>query len=83
MRITYENNVYEIPEGVAIREGLKEQIENSPIKDIIAARYNNTIESLNFPINRDGEIEFFNRQDKDGRIIYIRGLLFLMSKAFS
>ena len=83
MKITYENEVLEIPEGITIREGLKDKIETSNIKDIIAARYNNTIESLNFTINRDGEIEFFNIQDKDGRIIYIRGLLFLMSKAFS
>ena len=83
MKITYENEILEIPEGMPIKEGLKDKIENSNIKDIIAARYNNTIESLNFPINRDGEIEFFNRQDKDGRIIYIRGLLFLVSKAFS
>ena len=82
MKITYENEILEIPEGTKIREGLKEKMEASNIKDIIAARYNNTIESLDFPINRDGEIEFFNRQDKDGRIIYIRGLLFLMSKAF-
>lgn len=82
MKITYENEILEIPEGTKIREGLKEKIETSNIKDIIAARYNNTIESLDFPINRDGEIEFINRQDKDGRIIYIRGLLFLMSKAF-
>ena len=83
MKITYENEILEIPEGITIREGLKDKIESSNIKEIIAARYNNTIESLNFPINRDGEIEFINRQDKDGRIIYIRGLLFLMSKAFS
>ena len=82
MKITYENEILEIPEGTKIREGLKEKIETSNIKDIIAVRYNNTIESLDFPINRDGEIEFINRQDKDGRIIYIRGLLFLMSKAF-
>ena len=70
MKITYENEILEIPEGTKIREGLKEKMEASNIKDIIAARYNNTIESLDFPINRDGEIEFINRQDKDGRIIY-------------
>ena len=35
------------------------------------------------PIKKDGEIEFINREDKDGRIIYIRGLLFIMSMAFS
>lgn len=83
MRITYENKEYEVQKGITIREAFKEQIENSKIKDIIAARLNNTIESLNLPIKDDGEIEFINRSDRDGRIIYIRGLLFIMSKAFS
>lgn len=83
MRITCENKNYDIQEGLTIREALKEQIEKSNINDIIAVRYNNTIESLNLPITYDGEIEFINRCDRDGRIIYIRGLLFVMSKAFS
>lgn len=83
MRITYEDEILEVKEGTTIKEALKSQIEKSSIKDIIAARFNNTIESLNLPIKKDGNIEFINRADKDGRIIYIRGLLFLMSKAFS
>lgn len=83
MRITYENEVIQAQEGTTIMEALKEQIERSSIKDIIAVRFNNNIESLNMPIRKDGNIEFINRSDKDGRNIYIRGLLFLMSKAFS
>lgn len=83
MKITYENEVYEVENGTTVGEAFKEQIEKSEIKEIIAARLNNTIVSLKTPITEDGEIEFFNRQDKDGRIIYIRGLLFLMCKAFS
>lgn len=83
MRITYEDEILEVKEGTTIKDALKEQIEKSSIKDIIAARFNNTIESLSLPIKKDGNIEFINRADKDGRIIYIRGLLFLMSKAFS
>ncbi len=83
MRVTYENETIEVEEGTTIGEALKNQIEKSSIKDIIAARFNNTIESLNLPIKKDGNIELINRADKDGRIIYIRGLLFLMSKAFS
>ena len=84
MRITYENEQIDVKEGTTIKDALKTQIENSDLKDIIAARFNNTIESLNLPIKKDGKIEFINRiNDKDGRIIYIRGLLFLMSKAFS
>ena len=83
MKITYENEVYEVENGVTIGDAFKEQIEKSEIKDIIAARLNNNIVSLKTPITNDGELEFFNRQDKDGRIIYIRGLLFLVCKAFS
>ena len=83
MKITYDNREFDIEENTTIGEAFKKEIENSKLKDIIAARFNNTIESLNLPIKKDGEIEFINREDKDGRIINIRGLLFIMSMAFS
>lgn len=85
MKITYENKDYEVQEGLTIREALKEQMEASNVKDIIAARLNNTIESLNLPLTNDhsGEIEFISRNERDGRNIYIRGLLFVVSKAFA
>ena len=83
MKITYENKEYEVENGVAIGDAFKEQILESDLKEIIAVRYNNSIASLKTPITEDGEIEFINRQDRDGRIIYIRGLLFLMCKAFA
>ena len=83
MKITYDNREFDIEENTTIGEAFKKEIENSKLKDIIAARFNNTIESLNLPIKKDGEIEFINREDKEGRIIYIRGLLFIMSMAFS
>ena len=83
MKITYENKEYDVEYGVAVGDAFKEQIENHELKNIIAARLNNSIVSLKTPITEDGELEFFDRQDKDGRIIYIRGLLFLVCKAFS
>ena len=83
MEITYNGHEINVEKGTVIKDALKKEIENSDIKDIIAVRLNNSIESLNAPILEDGEIEFINREDKDGRIIYIRGLLFVMSKAFS
>ena len=84
MKLTYENEIIEAEAGMPLKDALKMQLENSNIKEIIAARYNNSIASLNEPVSRDGIVEFINRKnDKDGRIIYIRGLLFLMSKAFS
>ena len=83
MKIVYKGQEIEVEAGTTIREALKTQIENGDIKDVIAARFNNSIESLNLPIYKDGEIELFDRTDRDGRIIYICGLLYVMSKAFS
>lgn len=82
MKIIYQNKEFNIEKGTTIEEAFKEQIEKSTIKDIIAAKFNNIIASLKMPIEEDGVIEFIDRQDREGRIIYIRGLLFLMCKAF-
>jgi len=82
MKIIYNNKEYNIEKGISIGEAFKTEIENSNKDEIIAARLNNVIESLKAPIVNDGELEFISRKEKDGRNIYIRGLLFLMSKAF-
>lgn len=79
MKITFENENFNIEEGKTIKEAFGDKILSD---DVIAARYNNAVASLNQPIHKDGNIKFITRQEKDGRIIYIRGLLYLMSKAF-
>ena len=38
---------------------------------------------LNFEINEDGKIELIKIKDKDGMRIYRRGLIYIVSKAFS
>ncbi len=78
MKIIFENQEYEIKENTTIKEAFDAKLE----EDIIAARYNNSIASLNHKINKNGKIEWISRKEKDGRIIYIRGLLYIMSKAF-
>ncbi len=83
MIIKCENELIEIEEPISIKEGLKVQIEKSDVKDIIAARYNNEVVSLDKEINKDGKIEFINKQNRDGRYIYIRGALYIASKAIS
>lgn len=79
MKIEFQGKKYEVRENMTIIEAFYNKVDS---EDIIAARYNNVIVSLNHLINKDGKIEFIKRQEKDGRIIYIRGLLYLMSKAF-
>ena len=79
MKIIFDNKEYDIEENKTIKEAFQDKIFSD---DIIAARYNNSIASLNHPIRKDGQISFISRKEKDGRIIYIRGLLYVMSKAF-
>ena len=83
MIIKCENELIEIEEPISIKEGLKAQIEKSDVKEIIAARYNNEVVSLDKEIDKDGKIEFINKQNRDGRYIYIRGALYIASKAIS
>lgn len=83
MIIKCENELIEIDEPISIKEGLKAQIEKSDVKEIIAARYNNEVVSLDKEIDKDGRIEFINKQNRDGRYIYIRGALYIASKAIS
>lgn len=77
MKILFENEEYMVEEGKTIQEAFGNKITS---EDVIAARYNHSIASLHQPIFEDGEISFITRQEKDGRDIYIRGLLYLMSK---
>ncbi len=75
MKIICNGKTFDVDEGVALKDGLKEVIpENS-----IAAKYNNELASLNQPVNKDGVVEFIDRTTKEGREIYIRGLLYLVS----
>ncbi|MCI8310510.1 MAG: nucleoside kinase [Clostridia bacterium] len=77
MKIICNDKLFDIKEGISLREGLEEVMP----KEAIAARYNNEIASLNQPINKDGKVEFIDRKVKDGREIYIRGLLYIASMA--
>ncbi|MBR3511369.1 MAG: nucleoside kinase [Clostridia bacterium] len=81
MKIIYNNKEYNFDEDVEIREGFKDEIANFP-GEVLACRYHNKVCSLKHKLNKDGEIEFFDINDKDGRTIYIRGILYIMSKAF-
>ena len=50
---------------------------------IIACICNNQIQSLNHILKEDTNIKFIDISDKDGLRIYIRGLSYIMAKAFS
>lgn len=82
MKITYKDVTVDVPRGTKIMDIFKEQIEESK-KDIIGCRFNNEIKSLDFQVKEDGIVELIDGTDRDGKRIYTRGLIYIMSKAFS
>lgn len=82
MKIKYENQEIEVKQGTTVYEALKKEIENSKTQ-VIACKFNNEVRSLNLKINQEGTIELIDISEKDGIRVYIRGVLYIMSKAFS
>ena len=66
------------------KETVAELFANEIKKDdlIIACNCNNEIKSLNYIPKENDKIKFVNLLSRDGRRIYIRGLLYIMSMAF-
>ena len=78
MKITYKDKIVEIQEPKKVIDVFKEECN----KNIIACICNNQIQSLNHILTEDTEVKFIDISDKDGHKIYIRGINYVMAKAF-
>lgn len=78
MKITYQDKEFEIINPMKVNQILQEECT----KEIIACKCNNQIRPLDFMITEDTKIELINIEDQDGMKIYIRGLMYIMAKAF-
>ena len=80
MKIQLNGQIKEIEENKTVAELFNTEIEADDT--IIACNCNNEIKSLNYIPKENDNINFLNTLVSDGRKIYIRGLLYIMSKAF-
>ena len=78
MLISYNGNKIDIQKGSKIIDILRDEVKDN----IMAATVNNEVRSLEYEINEDCEIKLLDTSNKDGSRVYIRGLLYIMSKAF-
>ena len=78
MKAQYKDKEIEIEKPERVIDVLKEECTSN----IIACICNNEIKSLNHEIKMDSKIELLDISNADGMRIYIRGLLYIMSKAF-
>lgn len=80
MKVTYKNKVFEVNPNTRVIDVLRNEIENSE-KQIITCMCNNRIKSLNHRIQEDCDIELIDYTNKEGKRVYIRGVLYIMAKA--
>lgn len=78
MKVQYKDKEFEIEKPEKVINVLKEECTSNTI----ACIFNNEIKSLNHKIEEDCKIELLDISNADGMRIYIRGLLYVMSKAF-
>lgn len=79
MRVIYKEKLIEIENPIKVIDLLKDECT----ENIVACRCNNEIKSLEHKIEKDTKIELIDISNKDGMRVYIRGVLYIMSKAFS
>lgn len=79
--ISYKDNKYEIEKGKKIIDFIKDNI-NIDIKTIMACKINNEIKSLETVICEDFNLDLVDFSTSDGSRIYVRGLIFVLTKVF-
>ena len=82
MKITYENKVYEVEKGTKVIDLLKDEIESAKV-EVIACMCNNEVRSLNLELEEDSKLELIDLNSKNGMMIYIRGVMYIMAKALN
>ncbi len=81
MQIMYKSNKLQIEEGTRVKDALEEEIKKQK-DNVIACKFNNEVKSLDYRLNKDGDIELVYLTDKDGMRVYMRGIIYIVSKAF-
>lgn len=80
MRIQYQDKYIEVNEGNHIQAILQEEIKQTD--NVIACKINNEVRSLHAIPKAGDRIELITTKQKEGNRVYIRGLLYIMGKAF-
>ncbi len=78
MKIFYEENVYEVDEPVTVNVLLKDKITDKHIACIC----NNQVHALDYEIREDATVKLLDTTTKEGRSVYIRGIMYVMGMAF-
>lgn len=78
IKINYKDKIIDT-EKIKVKDLFSEDIQKN---NIIACKFNNEVKSLDYELNQDGEVQLLDISDRDGMRIYVRGLIYVLSKAF-
>ena len=82
MKITYEGNIIKV-EDVQEKVKIIDLLNGNKDKKYIACMFNNEVKPLDYKIDKNATIELLDISSKDGMRVYVRGVLYVMSKAFA
>lgn len=81
VNVKINDELVNVKKGVLIRE-LVEKYQDKEGYDVILAKINGKLQELNKAVTQDCTLEFLTTASKDGSKTYMRGMIFLLIKAF-
>lgn len=81
INVSYKNKNYEVEEGTTAYDFIKENID-IPIDSVMACKISNEVKSLETTFKRNCVFDVIDYTVADGSRIYVRGLTFIVLKAF-
>lgn len=82
IKVTIDNNVYEVEEGITLREIAAKYGKSTDDGEIVLAYRNGHLCELFKTVDEDAEISFLTTTSKIGGSTYKRSMILLMMKAF-
>ena len=81
IKVKCNNQEYEVQKGKKVIDFLKEDMKID-VSQILACRIDNEVKSLDYAMDDDSDIALIDYTFSDGSRIYVRGLTFILTKAF-
>ena len=79
--VKYDDLVYDVEEGTKVIDFIRKNL-NVNEDAIMACKISNEVKSLDFILEKNTSLQLVDNTTSDGNRIYVRGLTFIMLKAF-
>lgn len=82
IEVNYNKHTYKINECMKVIDFIKTKLKIEH-RNIMACKLFNEVKSLDYVIDRNCKLELLDTSTSDGNRIYVRGLTFILAKAFN